>query len=98
MSSSTLRTRVEEVSRPLLLRLHALPRPIVPLVTVALVAVAALAPLPYAWLGAALAILLVVWIGYLSWPVATATGKVMRVVMVLMLVALAASRLLQVQS
>ncbi|MGO1974816.1 MAG: DUF6703 family protein [Propionibacteriaceae bacterium] len=95
MSSPTLRTRVEETSRPLLLRLHALPRLVVPLVTVLLVGVAALAPLPYAWIGAGLALVLVAWIGYLSWPVATVGGKVMRITMILLLLALAASRLLQ---
>lgn len=95
VSSSRLRTRVEEVSRPLLLRLHALPRMVVPLFTVLLVAVTALAPLPYAWIAAVLALALVGWIGYLSWPVATAGGKVMRIVMLLLVLGLAASRLLQ---
>lgn len=95
MSSPTLRTRVEDVSRPLLLRLHALPRMVVPLVTVLLVGVTALAPLPYAWVGAVLALALVAWIGYLSWPVATHGGKVMRIVMLLLVLGLAASRLLQ---
>lgn len=95
MSSPSLRTRVEEASRPLLTRLHALPRLVVPLATVVLVAIGALAPLPYAWFGFGLAFLLLVWIAYLSWPVATSGGKLMRVAMLLLLLGLAASRIWQ---
>ena len=47
-SSPTLRTRVEGVSRPLLVRLSSLPRPAVLIGTLALVVVGLLAPLPVA--------------------------------------------------
>jgi len=88
----TLRASVERTTRPLLLRLHALPGVVVPLATVALVAVGVLAP-PVVGLVALLVVaLFVVWISYLSWPVVPASGRVVRVVMVGLVVALALTR------
>jgi hypothetical protein len=89
----TLRASVERTTRPLLLRLHALPRVVVPLGTVALVAVGALAP-PVVGLVALLVVaLFVLWISYLSWPVVPPSGRVVRVVMVGLVVALGLTRI-----
>ena len=65
---SPLRARLEEVSRPLLVRLTALPRPAVPLATVALFAVAVLAPAPVAVVALVLIGLFLLWLTFLAWP------------------------------
>lgn len=85
----TLRTRVEKVSRPLLVRMSRLPRPVVLIATLALVAVGMLAPLPLALVALALVFAFVAWVAYLSWPVVTNSGRLARLVMLMLIVALA---------
>ncbi len=92
-TSPTLRSRVEGVSRPVLVSLTSLPRLVVPLLTVALVAVGMLAPVPVALVALLLVAVFVTWIAYLAWPVVSAGGKVIRVVMVALVLGLAALRL-----
>jgi hypothetical protein len=87
-----LRAAVERSTRPLLLRLHALPRPVVPLATVALVVIGVLAPPAIGTVALVVVALFVTWIAYLSWPVVPVSGKVLRVVMVALVLAGAASR------
>jgi hypothetical protein len=86
------RAEVERASRPLLVRLHRLPQPVVPLLTVVLIAVGVLAPLPVGLLALALVALFVGWIAYLSWPAVSAGGRVVRVFMVVLVVVLATAR------
>ena len=86
--AGSLRARVENASRPLLQRLHALPQPVVPLLTIVLIAVGVLAPLAVGLVALALVLLLVGWIAYLSWPVAGTAGRIWRVLIVGLLVAL----------
>jgi hypothetical protein len=65
-TTPTLRAQVERTSRPLLLRLHGWPRPVLPLLTVVLVLVGVLAP-PAVGLAALVVVaLFVAWIAYLS--------------------------------
>jgi hypothetical protein len=92
-ATPTLRTSVERTTRPLLLRLHALPRAVVPLVTIALIAVGILAPPVVGLVALAVVGLFVAWIAYLSWPVVPASGRVLRVVMLGLVVGLGLSRL-----
>jgi len=91
-SQPSFRQSMERVSRPMLVRLTALPRLVVPLTTLALVAVGAFAPLPVALPAFAVVFLFIAWISYLSWPAITSGGKVIRVVMLLLIVVLAATR------
>ncbi len=86
----TLRSRVETTSRPLLLHLHALPRLIVPVGTLVLIAIGAFAPMPYALVGFAIAFLFIAWVAYLAWPAVTWSGRLLRLAMLALLVALAA--------
>jgi hypothetical protein len=88
----TLRTQVETASRPLLARLHALPRLLVPLSTLLLVVVGAFAPAPVAAVAFALLFCFIAWIAYLSWPAVPASGRVMRLAMLALIVVLAALR------
>lgn len=89
---SSFRQQVEVTTRPLLLRLHALPRPLVPLVTVVLIAVGVFAPLPVAMVALGLVLVFVGWIAYLSWPAVPASGRVVRLLMIGLVAVLGATR------
>ena len=88
-SQPSLRTSVEGVSRPLLVRLSRLPRPVILIVTLGLVVVGMLAPLPVAVPALVVIFVFVSWIAYLSWPVVGGGGRFARVAMLAMLVILA---------
>ncbi|HZA72570.1 MAG TPA: DUF6703 family protein [Propionibacteriaceae bacterium] len=90
--AGSLRSRIEDVSRPLLQRLQALPQFGVPLITITLIAVGVLAPLAVGLVALALVLLFVGWIAYLSWPVASTGGRIWRVLILALLVALAVFR------
>lgn len=90
--SSPVRASIEKSSLPLLAKLHAMPRLLVPLGTLVLVAVGAFAPLPVAVVALAAVITFVVWIAYLSWPVVSASGRLLRVAMVILVLGLAVTR------
>jgi hypothetical protein len=92
-ATPTLRQQVERTSKPLLLRLHQLPRAVVPLGTVVLVLVGVLAPPAVGLVALAAVALFVAWIAYLSWPIVSGTGRLLRLVMVALVVVLALSRL-----
>ena len=87
-----LRTQVERVSRPALIRLQRLPKLLVPLGTVVLVLVGVLAPQSVGLAALAVVWLFVAWIAYLSWPVVGTGGRVLRVFMLLLVAGLAATR------
>ena len=89
---SPLRARVVQASRPVLERLHALPQLVVPLITIVLIAVGVLAPLPVGLVALALVLLFVGWIAYLSWPVASIGGRIWRVLILVLIVALGVVR------
>jgi hypothetical protein len=92
-ASPTLRQQVERTSTPVLRRLHQLPRAVVPLATVALVLVGVLAPPAVGLVALAVVALFVTWIAYLSWPVVSGSGRLVRVTMVALVVVLALSRI-----
>jgi hypothetical protein len=92
-ATPTLRVQVERTSRPLLRRLHAWPRPALPLLTVALVMVGVLAPPAVGLAALAVVALFVSWIAYLSWPAVSGSGRLVRVAMVALVVVLALTRL-----
>ncbi len=87
-----LRARLEVVSRPLLVRLTALPKQVVPLASVVLLAVAILAPAPLAVAALVVIGLFLLWLTFLAWPAIGVGGKLMRVVMVGLVVVVGLSR------
>lgn len=89
---SPLRARLEVASRPLLVRLTALPKPVVPLVSVVLFAVAILAPPPVAVAALVVIGLFLLWLTFLAWPAIGAGGRLMRVVMVGLVVVVGLNR------
>ena len=84
---------MERVSRPFLVRLTAMPRLLVPIATLALIAVGAFAPLAVAVPAFALVFLFIAWISYLSWPAITTGGKAIRAVMLALIVIMVITRL-----
>jgi hypothetical protein len=91
-ASSPLRARLEVASRPLLVRLTALPRQAVPLASVVLFAVAVLAPAPVAVVALLLIGLFLVWLTFLAWPAVGVGGRLMRLAMVGLVVVLGLTR------
>jgi hypothetical protein len=89
---TSLRGRVETVSRPILTRLHTLPRLLVPAGTLLLIVVGAFAPMPYALAAFVLLFLFIAWIAYLSWPVVPVSGRLMRLAMLALVAVLAVVR------
>jgi hypothetical protein len=85
---SPLRARLEQVSRPALVRLTALPRQAVPLATVVLFAVAVLAPAPVALVALVLIGVFLVWLTFLAWPAIGTGGRLMRLVLIGLVVVL----------
>lgn len=90
----TLRKDIEQLSRPALVRLSALPKPVIPIATIVLLAVGVLAPVGVGMVALLICFLWVAWLGYLSWPVVSGGQRAIRVVMLLLIMAVAASRFL----
>jgi len=91
-TSTGTRKQVEDASRPTLVKLSSLPRLVVPLGTLVLVALGLFAPLSIALPALALLFFFFAWIAYLSWPVVPTGGRVLRGVMLGLVLAMAASR------
>jgi hypothetical protein len=89
---SSSRKQIEDLSRPTLVKLSAMPKLVVPLGTLVLVVLGLFAPLPIALPALGLVFIFFLWIAYLSWPVVSTGGKVLRGVMLGLVVAMAASR------
>lgn len=86
------REQIASVSKPWLTRLHALPRWITPVATLVLVATGALGPLVVAIPALVLVFVFVAWIAYLSWPVVPPSGRLIRVIMLVLVLAVGVSR------
>jgi hypothetical protein len=76
-----------------LARLHALPRLLVPVATLVLIAIGAFAPTPLSLVAFALLFGFIAWIAYLSWPVVPVSGRLLRLFMLVLIVALAVASL-----
>ncbi|MBA8795812.1 hypothetical protein FHX74_003453 [Friedmanniella endophytica] len=74
------------LSKPVLVRLSALPRVVVPLLMVALAAVGLFAPVPVAVVALVALILFVGWLAYLSWPLLSTGSRALRVMMLVLLI------------
>jgi hypothetical protein len=88
----SLRYRIERTSRPLLARLHALPRLLTPAATLVLIALGAFAPAPVALVAFVVLFLFIAWIAYLSWPIVPTSGRLLRLFMLVLIVVLAVLR------
>ena len=89
---SPARRRVEHLSRPALARLTRLPKPAVPVATVALLAVGVVAPPTVGLVALTLVALFVAWLTILAWPAVNMGGRLVRVAMVGLVVLLGYTR------
>lgn len=76
-----------------LTRLHTLPRFVLPLLTAVLLILALALPGPVGLLAAAALLLLVTWLTFLSWPRLDAAGRVLRVALIGLLIAVVLGQL-----
>lgn len=89
---SDLRTQISRASRPVVARLQAMPRPAFMLIWLVLVAVSVFSP-PAAAVPAVVIMLLAVgWLSFLSWPMLSLGGRVLRVAVLIFLIAAAVAR------
>jgi hypothetical protein len=84
---------VERASAPLLVLMHRLPRVAVAALPLLLLVLGAFLPVPFALVALALALLLLGWLAFLSWPRVEGGQKVMRVLVPVVVVAIAVLRL-----
>jgi VIT1/CCC1 family predicted Fe2+/Mn2+ transporter len=77
---SAFRARVERVSYPLLVRIHALPRWLVALIPVALLLGGLTAPWPYGSVCLTVLVLLMAWVAYLAWHHGDRLRRVIRMI------------------
>jgi hypothetical protein len=91
-AASPLRQEIERVSAPLLVLFHRLPRPVFAALPLLLLVLGAFLPVPLALVCLALALLLLGWLAFLSWPRASGGQKLMRLVVPGLVVAIAILR------
>jgi ABC-type multidrug transport system fused ATPase/permease subunit len=96
-ASSSGRATLERLSAPWLVRLHGLPRWLVPVGLASLLFVGLLLAGDWAWLGAiflAIIGLFITWLTALSWPILTGSSRMIRVVVAVVIFGLAVLKLL----
>lgn len=74
----SLRSRIEHASYPLMERVNALPRAVVLVVLIGVLAVGVLAPVPWSGVAFLLVSLFVGWLLYLTWPRLTLPERLLR--------------------
>ncbi len=90
---SPTRQRVEQLSRPALVRLTGMPKAAVPIATVALLAFGVIAPPAVGLVALALVALFVAWLTFLAWPAVGVGGRLVRMAMIGLVVLLGYTRL-----
>lgn len=93
--ASPLRQEIERASAPLLVVFHRLPRPVFGILPLLLLVLGAFLPVPVALVCLVLALLLLSWLAFLSWPRATGAQKVMRLVVPGLVVLIAVLRVVR---
>ena len=91
-AQSSSRRRLEELSAPWLIRLHAMPRWVVPIGLAIMLFLGLLLAGDWAWLGAILLVvigLFLTWLTALSWPILTGSSRAVRVIVSVVLFGLA---------
>ena len=91
---SPLRRRIEQASRPVLERLAQLPVWLPFLLLLVLVLVGGFLGGPVGWVMVVVALLFILWLLYLSWPRLAPVERVMRIAVLAIFVAVAATQIL----
>jgi len=91
--SISIRKRIENASAPLLLRLHAMPRFVVPVMLVAALLVGFITTGVISVVAILFVALFVTWLLYLSWPLLDSGPRVLRAAVVALLLAVLLGRM-----
>jgi len=92
--TQSIRTRVEASSAPLLLRLHTMPRFLVPLLLVSSLLLGFMTTGIISYFALLFVALFVTWLLFLSWPLLEPRARILRSAVVVMLLAVIVSRVL----
>ena len=87
VTHSALRKRVTDLSAPTLLRIHALPKFLVPGMIAVLMLLGLFSPAPYSGIALTVVCIFIGWLMYLSWPLLDSKSRVIRFLVFLILVA-----------
>jgi hypothetical protein len=90
---SPLRQRITKISYPYVAKLHGMPKLTLPGITLVLALAGVFAPLPVGIPALILLVLLLSWLGFLSWPVVTGGARLLRVFSILVILLFAVSRI-----
>jgi hypothetical protein len=87
VTHSALRKRVTDLSAPALLRIHALPKFLVPGLIAVFMLLGLFLPAPYSGISLTVVSTFIGWLMYLSWPLLDSKSRLIRLMVFLILVA-----------
>jgi len=87
VTHSVLRKRVTDLSAPVLLRIHGLPKFLVPGLIAVLMLLGLFLPAPYSGISLTVVSVFIGWLMYVSWPLLDSKSKLLRFLVFLILIA-----------
>jgi len=87
VTHSALRKRITDLSAPALLRIHALPKFLVPGIIAVLMLLGLFLAAPYSGIALTVVSVFIGWLMYLSWPLLDPRSRLIRVLVFLILIA-----------
>lgn len=87
VTHSALRKRITDLSAPALLRIHGLPKFLVPGLIAILMLLGLFLPAPYSGISLTVVSAFIGWLMYLSWPLLDSKSRVIRLLVFLILIA-----------
>jgi hypothetical protein len=87
VTHSALRKRITDLSAPTLLRIHALPKFLVPGLIAVLMVLGLFLQAPYSGIALTIVSVFIGWLMYLSWPLLDPRSRLIRVLVFLILIA-----------
>jgi hypothetical protein len=87
VTHSALRKRVTDLSAPILLRIHGLPKFLVPGLIAVLMLLGLFLPAPYSGVALTVVSVFIGWLMYVSWPLLDSKSKLIRSLVFLILIA-----------
>jgi hypothetical protein len=87
VTHSVLRKRVTDLSAPVLLRIHGLPKFLVPGLIAVLMLLGLFLPVPYSGISLTVVSAFIGWLMYVSWPLLDSKSKLLRFLVFLILIA-----------
>lgn len=87
VTHSALRKRITDLSAPALLRIHGLPKFLVPGLIAILMLLGLFLPAPYSGISLTIVSAFIGWLMYLSWPLLDSKSRLIRLLVLLILIA-----------